>query len=136
MTMTPNLTFVFEIRAEVTPPLHVGRGDSEVLEVHPIVGGTVAGPRLQGSVTGIGADWAVTRGSVTEIEARYLMRSDDGALIDVVNRGVYRDEGAYFVTTPVFRTDAPAHRWLTDTVFVGSAREVDGVIVISVYAVG
>ena len=136
MTMTPDLTFVFEIHAEVTPPQHVGRGPDEVLEVYPIVGGTVDGPRLRGTVTGVGADWAVTRGAVTEIEARYLIRSDDGALIDVVNRGVYRDEGAYYFTTPVFRTDAPAHRWLTETVFVGAAREADGAAIITVYAVG
>jgi hypothetical protein len=31
----PELTFVFEIRAEVTGPLHVGRGPDEVLEVYP-----------------------------------------------------------------------------------------------------
>ncbi len=110
---TPTLTFVFEIRAEVTPPQHVGRGPEEVLEIFPIVGGTV-----------------------TEVEARYLVRADDGTLIDVVNRGVYRDEGAYFFTTPMFRTDAPAHRWLTETVFVGAAREDDGDIVITVFAVG
>ncbi len=131
----PDLTFVFEIRAEVTGPQHVGRGPNEVLEVFPIVGGTVTGPRFQGTVTGVGADWAITRDGVTDIEARYLLRADDGALVDVVNRGVYRDDGAYFVTTPVFRTDAPAHRWLTDHVFVGVAREDGGDIVIAVYVV-
>ena len=45
----------------------------------------------------------------------------DGTL---VNRGVYRDDGAYFFTTPVFRTDAPAHRWMTEHVFVGAARSL------------
>ena len=133
---TPTLTFVFEIRAEVTPVQHVGRGPDEVLEIYPIVGGTVSGPRLNGTVTGVGADWAVTRGTVTDVEARYLLRADDGTLIDVINRGVYRDDGAYFFTTPMFRTDAPAHRWLAETVFVGAARDEGGTIVISVYAVG
>lgn len=129
----PVLEFVFEIRAAVTGPRHVGRGPHEVLEVYPIIGGTVNGPRLHGTVTGIGADWAVTRGEVTEVEARYLLQADDGALIDVVNRGIYRDEGAYFFTTPMFRTDAAAHRWLTESVFVGAAREDAGDIVIAVY---
>jgi len=133
---TPTLTFVFEIRADVTPVQHVGRGPDEVLEIYPIVGGTVSGPRLNGTVTGIGADWAVTRGTVTDVEARYLLRADDGTLIDVINRGVYRDDGAYFFTTPMFRTDAPAHRWLAETVFVGTARDEGGTIVITVYAVG
>lgn len=28
----------------------------------------------------------------------------------------------YYRTSPMFRTDAPQHRWLTRTVFVGMAR--------------
>ncbi|MGB8859273.1 MAG: DUF3237 domain-containing protein [Ilumatobacteraceae bacterium] len=133
---SPELTFAFEIRALVSPPEHVGRGPGEVLEIYPILGGTVAGPRLNGVVLGIGADWATTRGTVTEVEARYLIRADDGALIDIVNRGVYRDDGAYFYTSPVFRTDAPSHSWLAETVFVGAARQDGDDIVIAVFAVG
>ncbi|MFE0643369.1 DUF3237 family protein [Streptomyces sp. NPDC058877] len=35
----------------------------------------------------------------------------------------------------VFRTDAPAHRWLTETVFVGLARpDGDEAVVIRMYA--
>jgi hypothetical protein len=72
-----------------------------------------------------------------DLDARYLIRADDGALIDIVNRGFWvaseevnakAEAGElvdpsryYFRTQPVFRTDAPQHIWLTHTVFVGVA---------------
>ncbi|MEV3861555.1 DUF3237 domain-containing protein [Streptomyces sp. NPDC050095] len=123
MNDAPTLTFAFEIRAEVAPPLHIGHGSGERTEFTPITGGTVRGPRLNGTVIAGGGDWSETRGDVCQLEARYLLRADDGTVIDIVNRGYYveSEAGVYFRTAPVFRTDAPAHRWLTSTVFVGLA---------------
>jgi hypothetical protein len=79
----------------------------------------------------------VKRRDVYALEARYLIRADDGALIDVVNRGFYRETptGLYYRTSPVFRTDALAHRWLAETVFVGLAREDRGDVCIRFFAV-
>ncbi|WND39643.1 DUF3237 domain-containing protein [Streptomyces sp. BB1-1-1] len=153
MSFTPALVFAFEIRAEVTGTLHIGHGDGEVAEFTPIVGGSVDGPRLRGKVLPGGGDWSSTRGEVCELEARYLLQADDGAVIDIVNRGYYRpkadspdqfdgdlqvtEAGHYYRTSPVFRTDAPAHRWLAETVFVGLARpEGEDVVAIRMYALG
>ena len=69
---------------------HVGRRPGERLSFTPITGGTVSGPRLQGIVVPEGGDWAIERGGTTELDARYLLRADDGRLIDIVNRGYYR----------------------------------------------
>lgn len=152
MSFTPALDFAFEIRAQVAETLHVGHGDGEVTEFTPIVGGSVDGPLLRGEVLAGGGDWSATRGEVCELEARYLIRAADGAVIDIVNRGFYRpkpeapdqydgalqvsETGHYYRTSPVFRTDAAAHRWLAETVFVGLARpEGDDVVAIRMYAV-
>ncbi|GAB2505066.1 DUF3237 domain-containing protein [Nocardiopsis aegyptia] len=151
MTFTPALTFAFEIRARVSEPLHVGHGDGERTEFTPITGGTVHGPRLNGTVLAGGGDWSDTRGDVCALEARYLVQADDGAVIDIVNRGYYHEgrpcpdqfdgelkvaeSGVYFRTSPVFRTDAPAHRWLAETVFVGLARAEEDHIVIRFHSV-
>ncbi|WP_338703022.1 DUF3237 domain-containing protein [Streptomyces sp. Q6] len=151
MSFSPALTFAFEIRAHLEPSLHIGHGDGEVTEFTPIVGGTVDGPLLRGTVLAGGGDWSSTRGEVCELDARYLLRAEDGAVIDVVNRGYYRPApdvpdqfdgdlqvthaGHYYRTHPVFRTDARAHRWLAETVFVGLARpEGDDVVAIRMYA--
>jgi hypothetical protein len=149
----PRLRFAFEARVDVAPSEHVGNGAGDVLDFTPITGGTVDGPRLCGTIVAGGGDWSVQRGrTVYELDARYLIRAEDGALIDIVNRGYYRTESAeamermetgeeldasevYFRTSPVFRTDAPQHRWLAETVFVGLARDEAGQICIRFYEV-
>lgn len=147
----PVLTFAFEARVDVAPAERIGHGEGEELEFTPITGGTVDGPRLTGTVVPGGGDWSIRRGDAIALDARYLIRAADGALIDIVNRGFYRaapevdarlEAGEpvdpseyYFRTSPVFRTDAPAHRWLAETVFVGMARDEGGRICIRFYAV-
>ncbi|MEV5826993.1 DUF3237 domain-containing protein [Spirillospora sp. NPDC052242] len=151
MPFAPALTFAFEIRATLAPTLHVGHGDGEKTEFTPITGGTVDGPLLRGTVLPGGGDWSNTRGRVVELDARYLLRTDDGAVIDIVNRGYYHEDadcpdqhdgdlqvtkaGVYYRTSPTFRTDAQAYRWLARTVFVGLAREAeDHSVAIRMYA--
>jgi Protein of unknown function (DUF3237) len=149
----PTLKFAFEIRADIAPSEHVGNGAGDVLDFTPITGGTVDGPRLRGTILPGGGDWSIQRGpTVYELDARYLIRAEDGPLIDVVNRGFYRTATAeamaramagedidpsevYFRTSPVFRTDAPAYRWMAEAVFVGLARDEDEQVCVRFYEV-
>lgn len=132
----PALRHAFDLHIDVGPSERVGHGDGELLEFTPVTGGTIVGPMLQGEVLAGGGDWSTTRRSVTELEARYLLRAADGVAIDIVNRGFWRDRDRYFRTSPVFRTDAPQHRWLTEHVFVGvAADESDSRIVIRMFLV-
>lgn len=147
----PVLEFVFELRVDVAPHQRIGRSVDEELTFTPITGGTVAGPRLNGLVLPGGGDWAVERSHTSQLEARYLLRADDGAVIDILNRGYYRasdevrarleagedvpEEEYYFRTAPVFQTDAPAHRWLAEHQFVGLARDEDGQVCVRVFLV-
>lgn len=149
--MVPSLEYVFEIRASIAPDFHIGRGPDERLSFTPVTGGSVSGPRLAGEILPGGGDWAVERFGTAQLEARYLIRADDGAVIDILNRGYFRatpallarmDAGEnvredepdlYFRTAPVFQTDAPQHRWLTEHQFVGLARDEDGQVCIRVF---
>jgi Protein of unknown function (DUF3237) len=91
----PQLSFVFEARVDVAPTVAVGGRGSDALLFFPIVGGSVTGPRLNGTVLPGGGDWATSRSElVTELEARYLIQADDGAVIDIVNRGFHRAESS------------------------------------------
>ncbi|GGU80478.1 hypothetical protein GCM10010275_14030 [Streptomyces litmocidini] len=147
----PSLDFAFEVRAFLAPSLHIGHGAGETTEYVPITGGTVDGPRLRGTVLP-GGDWCDRRRGVYQLDARYLLRADDGAIIDITNRGYYHEDdptapaqydgalqvsetGVYYRTSPVFRTDAPAHLWLARTVFVGLARGDDSEVAIRFYSV-
>ena len=149
----PTLEFAFELRVSVDTDVHLGRGADEVLSFTPITGGTVSGPLLNGVVLAGGGDWAVTRSGTAQLEARYLVQADDGAAIDVLNRGYFRatdevtarmergenvaedEPGMYFRTAPVFQTDAPAHRWLAEHQFIGRARDEDGQVCVRVFVV-
>ncbi len=149
--MAPRLDLAFEVRVDVEPPVRVG-GPSphEVLSFVAITGGTVAGPRLTGTVLPGGGDWYTDRDGTITLAARYLLRADDGAVIDVENRGFWRadpevtalldagepvDESLYYYrTSPVFTTDAEPHLWLTRTVFVGLAREERGRVCIRFFS--
>jgi hypothetical protein len=136
--VVPSLRFAFEAKVDIAPTVHVGHAGAAALGFTPITGGTVTGPRLNGTVVSGGGDWAVARDGVSvDLDARYLIRADDGAHIDVVNRGFWVasaevDAAAaagervdpsryYFRTQPVFRTGAEPHVWMTHTVFVGNA---------------
>lgn len=147
----PRLELAFEVRVDVQDALPVGGPSShEQLMVVPIVGGTVSGPRLSGEVLPGGADWYIDRDGVAHLDARYVLRTDAGDLVDVRNRGFWRaspevtellDSGVdvpedryYYRTSPVFTTGAPSLRWLTETVFVGMARTDLGAIAIRFFS--
>ena len=54
----------------------------------PLRGGTVVGPELNGTIEDGGVDWQVQRADgATEISAHYVIRTDDGALIEVQSDG-------------------------------------------------
>ena len=82
----PKLDFIFEAQVTVDPPQELGDVGKGSRRIVPISGGEFSGPDLRGEVLPGGADWQIVRGDgVAELEARYTLRSDDGALIYVRN---------------------------------------------------
>lgn len=139
--------FVFEVTANVDAPLVVGQTSRGLRRVIPILGGTVSGPRLQGAVLPGGADWQYVRpDGVLSLEARYTIRTGDGALVSVINRGmrhgppeiidrVMRGEPVaagsyYFRTVAEFEAPLGPLEWLNKGLFLGLAeRRPDAAIV-------
>ncbi|SFG48277.1 Protein of unknown function [Novosphingobium sp. CF614] len=95
----------------------------------------VFGPLLNGRLVDYsGADWPLVRSDgVIELNAHYMIETDDGALIYINNRGYVHgplrapgqgaDEApaipAYFRCTPYFRAPDGRHDWLNRTVMIG-----------------
>ena len=146
------LDFAFAAQVTVGRALEVGETHLGRRRIIPITGGTVEGPRLRGTVLPGGADWQIIRADGTaELEARYTLRAADGALISVVNRGFRHGPpdvmqkllagepvdpaSYYFRCTPFFETAAPAHQWLTRTVFAGSGTRHPDHVELRFYAV-
>ena len=132
----PALRFAFEVAVDIHAPLDLGQTQAGHRRIIPIEGGVVSGPRLQGRVLAGGADWQILRPDGTaDLEARYIIQADDGALVYVVNRGVRcgpaevlarlnqgeRVDPAsyYFRSAASFETSAAQHAWLTRAVLVG-----------------
>jgi len=88
-SLPPQLEFAFEAHVEVAPPVIVGPTQHGERRMVPILGGVFEGPSLRGRILAGGADWQVLRpDGVTELYARYLMETDSGAIVQVINRGL------------------------------------------------
>ena len=150
--VAPRLERLCRATVLIGEPLVVGDTPLGVRRIIPITGGRVEGPRLEGAVLPGGADWQIVRGDGgAMLEARYTIRTVDGALIYVRNiglrvgpadtlarlgRGEPVDPAAYyFRTTPRFETGAAAYAWLNDVIAVGSAVRRPEAVVLDFYAV-
>lgn len=141
-----------DLEIRLGTPLELGSSLRGRRRVIPITGGRVLGPRLQGVVLPGGADWqTVYEDGTAQLEARYTLRLDDGALIDVTNFG-YRhgpaeilaalacgetvDPRSYYMrTTPRFETGDPRHAWLNRTLFVATGARLPDAVKLSVFEV-
>ena len=122
----PQLEFVFEeivLLGQAIAPGETPRGTRRMI---PITGGTFEGPGISGEILPGGWDWQLDRADgCTEIEADYFLRTDDGAVINVVNTGVLCPpvEGAAPTpgyTHPVFEAPTGKYEWLGRTAFIGT----------------
>jgi hypothetical protein len=150
--MTLRSELVFEARVSVAEPLELGETPLGRRRVIHITGGSVSGPRLTGSVIPGGADWQIIRrDGVTELTALYEIKSDDGVLIHVTNRGLRHGPDAvmqrlsrgeavdpadyYFRTVPAFEAPAGRYDWLNRAVFVGSGARFASEVRLQVFCV-
>lgn len=150
--VAPRLERLCRATVEIGEPIVVGDTPLGRRRIIPIIGGRVEGPRLEGVVLPGGADWQIVRGDGgATLEARYTVRTADGALIYVRNVGVRRgppdvlarlgrgepvDPATYyFRTTPRFETGAPRYAWLNDLIAVGSAVRRPEAVILDFYAV-
>ena len=116
-----------QVRCHVGPLVSLGPGPHGERRYVPLGAGTVCGPELNGTLVEGGVDWQIQRADgVLEIAAHYVIRADDGALIEVrsdglrhgpaavmahLARGEAVPRDAYFFRTVVrFCTGAP--QWL------------------------
>ncbi len=148
----PELTFAFEVRAAIAQPLDLGITLAGHRRVIPITGGAFAGTAPDGSafsgrVVPGGADTQIVNADGgADLEARYVLETEQGGLIHVLNRGIRRGDPAvlarlnagekidpaaiYFRSAASFETSAPEAAWLTQAIFIGTGeRYPDGVII-------
>jgi hypothetical protein len=118
----------------------IGTGGFGNRVVGSISAGTVTGPRINGTLIGPGADWALLGGDgYGRVDVRLQIRTDDAALIYVQYVGLLElndrssaamtdrhlettFEDQYFVTTPRMECGTERYEWVNRTVFVARGR--------------
>ncbi|WP_331767502.1 DUF3237 domain-containing protein [Embleya sp. NBC_00896] len=134
----PGLEFLARFRVDLDPMLDLGDTPWGRRRVIPIVGGSFEGPRLRGEVLAGGGDWQVVHaGGAADIDTRYTLRTDDGALVHLATTGLRhgppevlarlgRGEDVdprsyYFRLVCRFETGDARYDWLNRTIGVAAA---------------
>ena len=137
----PGTELALELFVAITPAVTVGASDAGTRRFIPITGGRFSGNGIKGEVMAGGADWQLVRpDGVVEVNALYSIKTDDGAVIVVDNRGIIvpADGGiGYARTNPQFHAPQGKYEWLNKTLFVGTITPSPqgGAVIIRVFKV-
>jgi hypothetical protein len=151
-SVVPGLRPLYRAWFEVGPRVVLGSDASGTRIMIPIRAGGFEGEGFSGEVMPGGADWQlVRRDGVVEIDARYVFKTGDGALVSVHNVGVLhappdvmlqlvrRENPApslyYMRTRPTFQTASPAYAWLERLVSVAAGEVRSPRVLLNVFAV-
>jgi hypothetical protein len=148
----PALVPMAQVRCEVGPLVSLGLAKYGERRYVPLGGGTVRGPELNGTLVEGGVDWQVQRADgVLDIAAHYVIRTDDGALIEVQSEGLRhgppevmarlaRGEGVgrheyFFRTLMRFTTGHPAWLHLNKTLALAVGQREAALVVLDVHRI-
>lgn len=148
----PALVPMTHVRCEVGVLVSFGMAKYGERRYVPLLGGTVSGPELNGRIVEGGVDWQVQRGDgALDIAAHYVIRADDGGLIEVQSDGmrhgpadvmarlargdaVARDE-YFFRTLMCFQTGAPAWLHLNKVMALAVGQRQASLVLLDVYRI-
>ena len=147
----PILSHVCDLEVDLDPIMEMGTGRAGHRRIVPIIGGRVEGPRLNGRILNLGADWqTVFMDGMAELDTRYAVETDDGVLIEIRNyglrhgppeviaaiaRGEEVDPSTYYMRTHARLETGNAHyAWVNGTLFVGNGARLAGKVVVSLFA--
>ncbi len=147
----PVLTHFCDLAVDLAPIMELGPGRAGQRRIIPIVGGTVSG-RLTGRILNLGADWqTVFADGVADLDTRYAMETDDGAVIEVINRGIRHgpdgvirriaagedvDPSEYYMRThATLETGDPRYDWVNRMLFIGTGGRYANQVRISLFSI-
>ena len=121
-----------EFRVEVGSPVALGNDGFVEARIVPILGGTVSGETLSGTILPGGADEQRIRADgLTRIHARYVIRTEAGDLVRVDSQGLRHGLAAgnpapvYFRTVIRFQTSSPRLDALNQSLFLSDGRRME-----------
>jgi hypothetical protein len=120
--------FMWEAKVKIANMITVGESKRGVRRVIPITGGTFSGPKIKGVVLPGGEDWQLVRPDEdTELNARYLLKTDDGFVIQVINNALIHidTKTKAFYCKSVLDLEAPTNSpydYLNHAIFIGTLK--------------
>ena len=149
----PALVPMTQIRCEVGALVTLGKAPLGERRYVPLGGGSARGPELNGTLVEGGVDWQIARGDgVLEIAAHYVIRADDGGLVEVRSEGLRHGppavmeqlargesvpRGDYFFRTLVrFTTGASAWQHLNKVMAIACGQREARLVLLDVYRLG
>lgn len=148
----PGLDLLARFRIHVDPIVDLGVTPWGTRRIIPIVGGSFDGPRLSGSILPGGGDWQVVHpDGVADIDTRYTLNTEDGALIHLTTtglrhgppeamarlaRGEVVDPNEYYFRLVLrFETGDENYTWLNRTLAVASGMRTPEAVLYDAYTV-
>ncbi len=152
MPPAPELHHFCDISAELGPIREMGDGRAGRRRIIPIVGGRVTGPDINGCILNLGADWqTIFADGTAELDTRYAMETDDGALIEVINYGFRHGpadvierlaageevppDSYYMRTHARLETGDARYGWVNRMLFVGTGARRASSVLMSLFAI-
>jgi hypothetical protein len=118
--------------------LNVGEVRFGQRRIIPIRGGIVSGPRINGKLLDVGADFqTLVDAETVEIDARHLIETHDGAVIELFNQGLRTGAAADHIMHTSARLECGDARysWLNTRLFLGCGKRLAEGVAISFYEV-
>ena len=152
MLPSPALRHVADFDIDLSPIEEMGDGRGGMRRIIPIVGGRVSGPAFTGEILNIGADWqTIFSSGLAELDTRYAFRTDDDAVIEIINFGYRRgpedvmkriaagetvDPSDYDMRTHArLETGHPDYQWVNETLFLGVGGRLKSSVRLALYAI-
>ncbi len=148
----PRLEPLCHVAVKIGAPQMIGAVLTGERRIIPITGGRFEGVKMRGEILSGGADWQIIVADGTALlEARYTLKTDDGALIYVKNSGfrhgppealaaIARGEQVdptkyYFRASPTFETGDKKYAWLNRIICVCSGVRTKEEVLLDFYEV-
>ncbi|GGB36261.1 hypothetical protein GCM10011380_27060 [Sphingomonas metalli] len=121
----PSLEPVFAAEVLLGESIDAGRTPLGGRSLIRITGGRFEGARIRGAVLPGGWDWQLhAEGGCTRLHADYMLRTDDGVTINIVNDARLCPDAAgkpaALLSTPAFEAPLGRYAWLNGGAYVGT----------------
>ncbi|EKG21666.1 hypothetical protein MPH_00976 [Macrophomina phaseolina MS6] len=121
----PALEYLYTALVDCEPRIFTSQTPKGLRTAIPIVGGNFTGPRLNGKILNLGADWGTSdpQTGLFTADTRYNLQTDDGANIFIQTSGPKQANGDLHLRL-VFETGDKDYYWLNNIVAVGILHRV------------